>query len=544
MAHPVKPKRYAEINNFYTATVYEKGSELIRMMASWLGREGFTKGLQLYLKKFDGRAATTEDFVSALEQGSGQSLAPLISWYDIPGTPEVSVETKFLKGSGPSAGATTVTENTFEVTLAQDNPKAKELGHKQYLQTIPLNFKLFAPSGAEVEVREQSAAGLRTQKDQGQVTNLFVLDQEKQSYRFSCLEQPILSLNRDFSAPVHIHYQRSLADSLTLFAHEQDPYAKFDAGQRVALDLIRQRYLGSADHAGEQHYLVALGQVLSQWRSDPAFLAKMIKLPPLVQTLQFERQVDLVKMDQAIQGLYQQMANTHQLLLMDILSQCHDMASKIPWSEGVGFRAMKLSCLSLLSRMRNQTAAAVIEQTYRDATNMTESFGAFALLMDAEPSQARDEWESHFFQKWQHEYLVINKWFQAIASSRSPDAYSRFKALCLHPAFSLQNPNRCRALIGGFVRGNLVHYHGHNGEPYQSVLQLIREIDGFNPQLAAALAKASTSDLVALTSATRKDLRQTLSRVMDGGANPVSKDLAEIVQRTQEFFATLDGLKS
>ncbi len=526
MAHPVKPKAYAEINNFYTTTVYEKGAELVRMMANWLGRDGFSKGLQHYLKKFDGSAATTEDFGQSLSEATNVSLQHFRTWYDIPGTPQVTVKTTY-----------DAAKKSFQICLQQDNPKAKELGHKDYLQTIPLNYQLFDSRGQALSKSPEETKDFYQTPDGARV---LVLTREKQDFHFTGLsEQPILSLNREFSAPVLLQQERKSSELITLFVAESDPYAKFEAGQQLALDLIHQLYQGADAKSSEfsqalQSYTTAFGKILSGWRQDPTLTAVLIGLPTISQLLQGQQQVDLAKLDAASKTLERQLAQTHAALLINIFEACQQELQRCTWQDGLRFRAMKNASLLLLTGGGSAKAWELCNQAYQSATNMTEEYGAFNLLMHQPAGSLREKAKQQFFERWQADYLVTNKWFIAQAASHADDAFQGIQNLLKHPDFHLDNPNRCRSLLSAFVRSNLIQYHTHAPQTYKLYAEQILKIDRFNPQLASGLSKVAFTDYAFLSDSNKKLLRQTLETMNQDQA--MSKDLREIISRTLKFL--------
>jgi aminopeptidase N len=451
LAHPVRPDSYIEISNFYTSTIYNKGAELIRMMHTLLGPERFRRGSDLYFERFDGQAVTCDDFVAAMEEGGEIDLARFRLWYAQAGTPKV-------KASVRQEGGAAI------VSLEQSVPPTPGQQAKAAMP-VPLRLALF---GAET--------GAKLGEEQ-----LYVLEDAAAELRFDGVaEQPVLSINRGFSAPITIESDRTFADLALLSAHDDDPFARYEALQQLMLDTLKARIAtGAADFAP---VVEAIGRTLTDAALDKAFVAEAV-MPPSEAFIgdQMER-VDPEAIHQAREALRAQLGRT---LEAEWRAAYHGSASNRfeLTSEAKGARRLRSLALGFLMAGGAEDAPALAWDQYQGATNMTDRQGALAVLANSEAPQ-RGEAFAAFYERFRADSLVIDKWFTTQALSTRADTFDQVLRLTEHPDFTLTNPNRARALVSAFA-ANQRNFHRPDGQGYRYLANKILELDAINPQTAA-----------------------------------------------------------
>ncbi|HWA38014.1 MAG TPA: aminopeptidase N [Burkholderiales bacterium] len=474
MKHPVRPQSYQEIRNFYTVTVYEKGAEVVRMQHTLLGEEKFQKGMQLYFRRHDGQAVTTDDFVAAMQDASGVDLSQFKRWYDVPGTPVLDCSGAFENGR-------------FTLTVKQSmNPPFH----------IPLAVKV------------------------GDSEKVLSIRKSEETFSFENLKsKPVPSLLRGFSAPVILNYPYAEADLLHLMAHDDDAFNRWEAGQRLFTTTILEK--GGVPTPG----LVAAAKTLLQDR-DPAFAAEALSLPPESFLAEQMDVVDPDRLHASRNRLRRELASA----LKDELTKKHEsLKSKgaySPDAASAGKRALKNLCLSLLSELGE--SAKCYEQ-YRTADNMTDAMAALTCLANVECPERQPALDA-FYAKWKDEPLVVDKWLSVQATSRLPDTLSRVHALLHHPAFDLKVPNKVYSLIRSFA-ANHVRFHAADGSGYAFLADQTIALDALNPQVAARMARAF--DRWKKFDERRKAAsRKALERIRDHAG--LSRDVAEIVTKALE----------
>ncbi|MCL2075796.1 MAG: aminopeptidase N [Betaproteobacteria bacterium] len=472
MAHPVRPDSYMEINNFYTATVYEKGAEVVRMIETLIGRDNFRAGLAEYLSRHDGGAATCEDFVAAMADVSGFNLmGAFLNWYSTPGTPRLSVREKF----DPQT-------RRYTLAVEQTNPKAVEIQGNAPPCLLPLNVALFDDTGVE---RPGSARAL-------------IVDQAKQEFTFDAIDKkPVPSLLRDFSAPVILDYAYTPNELGLLAAYESDPFAAWNAGQRLACDLIlaaiREKRICGADESADFAKILKTLLERRHERSN-AFVAEIMTLPAeivLAEMLAREGEIDPDALRTTRDSLRYALAEH---LEAELLALYHDLKPGGSYqftAAEAGRRALRNICLAYLLELEKPDYRQLALRQYREADNMTDCFAALAALayVKTEVCPEREEALAVFYEYWQHEPLALDKWLAAQASGRRPDTLAVVRNLTLHPAFERNNPNKIYALFRTFG-ANLPHFHSACGAGYRFMIAEILALDGQNPQLAARIARA------------------------------------------------------
>ncbi len=532
MAHPVRPQSYMEISNFYTATVYEKGAEVVRMIHTLIGAENFRKGMDLYFKRHDGQAVTTDEFRQAMADASGVDLLQFKRWYDQAGTPTLDV-----------IDAYDATTKRYTLTVRQSCPPTPineprsdrtsplplgESGGGEGARPlhIPFALGLVGPDGRDIPPQLEGEAAAPT------TTRVLSVTEPEQRFVFvNVPAKPVPSLARNFSAPVIVKYNYDEASLTHLMAHDADPFNRWEAGQRLATALMLK---GVEDlRAGRefkvpQSFIDAFGRVLAQASTDPAFAAEALTLPS--ETFLAER-MDVAEPD-AIHAVRVSLARTIAERLRDKLLAAYH-ANKVagpysPDAESAGKRALRNLCLAYLMEMQTKEACDLVEAQFNTADNMTDSLAALGVLADFNcPGRARAL--DAFYARWRNEPLVLDKWLRVQAMSRLPDTLAHVKRLTSHPAFSVKNPNKVYALIGGFTQGNHVRFHAADGSGYDFLAEQVIVLDRLNPQVAARLARAF--DRWKKFDAKRQiHARAALERIRN--APGLSKDVAEIVTKT------------
>jgi aminopeptidase N len=448
LAHPVRPDSYMEISNFYTSTVYNKGAELIRMMHTLAGPERFRRGSDVYFERFDGQAVTCDDFVAAMEEGAGLDLSHFRLWYSQAGTPKV-------KASVRQEGGAAI------VSLEQSVPPTPGQAEKQPMP-IPLRLRLFAGSGAPIGDER-----------------LVVLDDAATEVRFDGVaEHPVLSINRGFSAPIVVETDRTAADLALLSAHDDDPFARYEALQQLMLDTLKARVAGgTADFAP-----VVEAVRLTLQGADKAFIAEAV-MPPSEQFIGDQMAtVDPEAIHQAREALRAELGRS---LQEEWRAAYHGSASNrfelTP--EAKGARRLRSLALGFLMAGGAGDAASLAWDQYQGATNMTDRQGALTVLVNSEAAERADAIAA-FYDRFKTDSLVIDKWFTTQALSTRPDTFDQVQRLTGHPDFTLTNPNRARALVSAFA-ANQRNFHRPDGEGYRYLATKILELDAINPQTAA-----------------------------------------------------------
>jgi aminopeptidase N len=476
MAHPVRPDSYIEISNFYTPTVYNKGAEVIRMIQTLLGRDGFRKGMDLYIERHDGQAVTTDDFVQAMQDATGVDLAQFRRWYSQAGTPQVAVQGRY------DAGA-----RTYALTLRQSCPPTRGQTHKDPFH-IPVAIGLLDQQGRDLPLRLEGGSS-----GDAPTTQVLSLREESTEFRFVDVPSPPTpSLLRGFSAPVNVKMARSDAELTFLLAHDSDPFNRWDAGQTYATGLMLRlvsRHQAGRTLEGDADFTRAVTQTLASADPDRALIAEALTLPTESWLAEQMTVVDVDAIHAARQFLRRHLA---QALREAWLRAYEDNRDRGPYRfdpDSVGRRSLKNLALAYLTELEDAEARALCLEQYRSADNMTDAVAALAVLSNHDCPERKEVLEA-FHERWRDDALVLDKWFAIQAMSRLPDTLERVQALMRHPAFQLRNPNKVRALIGAFCHGNPVRFHAAGGEGYRFLRERVLELDPMNPQIAARLLGA------------------------------------------------------
>jgi len=490
MRHPVRPDAYVEINNFYTATVYEKGAAVVRMYHTILGEEGFRRGMDLYFDRHDGDAVTCDDFLAAMADANDVDLAAFGRWYSRSGTPRVTVSESWDGDAG-----------TFALELRQ------ELRDRDDPLVIPVATGLLDRTGREVRP-----------------TEVLLLDAPRRRFVFEGLgDRPVASVLRNFSAPVILDRDIPDSDLAFLMTHDSDAFNRWDAGQGLMTRHLLARI------AGEDHdpipVLDALAAVLTDPELDGSLKALALQ-PPTERSL--AQELDEVNPD-AIHAqrreLLRSFADRARAELLAAWARVVDRHGDAPDDRHA--RRLADRCLALLCRDGDPEGIGLARRRFADARNMTESIGALACLVHLE-DEARDEALSEFHRRWHREPLVLDKWFSLQALSQREDTLARVRELLDHPDYRPANPNRVRALVGAFCAGNQIRFHDPTRGGYDLLREQVLATDAINPQVAARLVSCF-NQWRRFESGRRALMEAELRRI--SGHRGLSRDVGEIVDK-------------
>ncbi|MES2832682.1 MAG: aminopeptidase N [Pseudomonadota bacterium] len=484
MAHPVRPDSYVEINNFYTLTIYEKGSEVVRMYQTLLGREGFRKGMDLYFARHDGQAVTCDDFRAAMADANERDLSQFERWYSQAGTPRVQAKGRY------DADA-----QTYELSLSQYC--AATPGQLKKLPFhIPFNVGLLDENGQDFPLKLAHQQSMSA--DLLPTTMVLELTEDRQLFQFvNIASVPTPSLMRNFSAPVVLEYDYSDEDLAFLSAHDSDAFNRWEAGQRLAMRCLLTRVddhsiLQQSATASETALISSFGRTLLDDQLDPAFREICLILPSESVISEQVAVVDPQKIHMARRVLFETLA---QALKQHWLTTYLNLKIDKPHSSdaaAVGKRALRNLALQYLTApdgMEHQIEIAVLSrQQFNDADNMTDRLAALASMASSN-NPAKEVVMERFYTDFKNEALVIDKWFSLQATSRMTDV-RKIRALAEHPAFSRNNPNRARSLIFSFCNGNPAQFHAIDGSGYELWQEEVIALDKINPQVAARLARS------------------------------------------------------
>ncbi|MBL8575528.1 MAG: aminopeptidase N [Hyphomicrobiaceae bacterium] len=513
LAHPVRPKFYHEINNFYTATVYEKGSEVVRMIKTWLGAEAFRAGMNLYFDRHDGEAATIEQFLAAFADANGVDMSQFMRWYEQSGTPE-------LTATGSWDAATLSYRLVLEQTLAPTPGQATKQP-----QLIPVRYGLVGPSGTDMVPTAVSGIECR-----GDVLSVVAARHEVVFEGIG--EKPVPSLLRGFSAPVKLTMNLSAEEQLFLLGSDSDAFNRWQAAQVVATRLLVARSAkgmmrGTASQDWDA-FIHAMGQVLRDDRLDPAFRALALTLPTEADIArEIGSDVDPDAIATARDALRRAIGTQLHSALADTYAAMGGSGAYSPDAASAGRRALRNICLDHLAMAGSSDGAERVARQFHDADNMTDRFAALqtAVMLGLDGA---DKLLAAFHARFAGDALVLDKWFSVQAMAPLATTLDKVKALTGHEAFSMSNPNRIRSLVGSFATGNQTQFNRIDGAGYGFVAGIVTDLDSRNPQVAARMLSAFRS-WRALEPGRRAlaeaQLRQIAAR--DG----LSPDVADIVQR-------------
>ncbi|MGE8414985.1 MAG: aminopeptidase N [Pseudomonas sp.] len=518
MAHAVRPESFIEISNFYTLTVYEKGSEVVGMIHTLLGAEGFRKGSDLYFERHDGQAVTCDDFVKAMEDANGVDLTQFKRWYSQAGTPRLAVSESY------DAAA-----KTYSLTFRQSCPQTPDKVEKQPF-VIPVELGLLDSKGSAIALR---LSGEATAQGTSRVISVTATEQ---TFTFvDVAEQPLPSLLRGFSAPVKLSFPYNRDQLMFLMQHDSDGFNRWDAGQQLAVqvlqELIGQHQQGQA-LAMDPRLVTALGTVLADESLDQAMVAEMLSLPGEAYLTEISEVADVDAIHAAREFARRQLAEH----LFDALLKRYQanrevsrVTAYVAESEHFARRALQNIALSYLMLTRKPEALAAAIEQFDSADNMTERLTALAVLVNSPFEAEKAHALAVFAENFKDNALVMDQWFSVQAGSPLPGGLERVKALMQHPAFNIKNPNKVRALIGAFAGQNLINFHAADGSGYRFLADLVIQLNGFNPQIAsrqlAPLTRWRKYD-----SARQALMKTELERIRASGE--LSSDVFEVVSKS------------
>ncbi|MCY1259972.1 Aminopeptidase N [compost metagenome] len=518
MAHPVRPDSFIEISNFYTLTVYEKGSEVVRMIHTLLGAEGFRKGTDLYFERHDGQAVTCDDFVKAMEDANGVDLTQFKRWYSQSGTPRLAVEESY-----DAAG------KTYTLSFRQSCPPTPGQQTKAPF-VIPVEMGLLGAAGQPLPLRlqgEDAAAG---------DNRVLAITEAEQSFTFvDIAEKPLPSLLRGFSAPVKLSFPYSRDQLMFLMQHDSDGFNRWEAGQQLSVqvlqELVGQQQRGEALKL-DQRLVSAFRTLLLDSSLDQAMVAEMLSLPSEAYLTEISEVADVEAIHAAREFARQRLAEElHEPLWQRY--QANRIASRetpyVAEASHIARRSLQNIALSyLMLSGRPQVLEACLEQ-YQHCDNMTERLTALAVLVnsafEAEKAKALEMFADYF----KDDPLVMDQWFSVQAGSTLPGGLERVQALMQHPAFTLKNPNKVRALIGAFANQNLVNFHRADGAGYRFLADQVITLNALNPQIASRLL-APLTRWRKYAPARQALMRGELERILASGE--LSSDVYEVVSKS------------
>ncbi|UCF47142.1 MAG: aminopeptidase N, partial [Myxococcales bacterium] len=505
LAHPIRPESYIEMNNFYTTTVYEKGAEVVRLYQTFLGRQGFRKGLRHYLEKHDGHAVTCDDFRQAMADANGVDLAQLERWYSQAGTPVVRAE-----------GAWDESIKVYSLTLEQSQRVFPDAAEPLPLP-IPVRVGLLGADGNDI-------AG---------TARIVELTEAEQTFTFENVpERPIASIGRGFSAPIKLEVQRGDEELAFLMAHDSDAFNRWEAGQelakRVLLRLV-ERVLEDQPLQLDEGLAQAFQKVLLDSNLDGSIKTLTLTLPSEELLAQELEVVDPDAVHRARHFVIRGLAAALRDDWMRIYDQ-HARGTDAIEKAQIDRRRIKNCALRYLAALEEPETTAMAAEQFRTATGMTDYEAAFMSLVDL-VSPETDLAITEFYARWKDEPLVLDKWFRMQAMSSSPAAFDSVVALSKHPDFTLANPNRARSLLYAFSAGNPVAFHRADGKAYRFVADQVLQLDALNPQVAARVVSAF-NQWKRYEPRRSEQMKAELERI--ASAPRISKDVSEIVERALE----------
>ena len=513
LAHPVRPSSYIEINNFYTATVYEKGAELCRMLLTMLGQAGFRNGMDLYFERHDGEATTVESFIKCFEDACATDLRQFMLWYSQAGTPELVCSLTYDR-------KTQTAELTVEQALAPSPGQPKK---KPY--HIPLRMGLIGGNGQDI--------ALQLEDGREPTDGLLELRKPREVFRFKNVpSKPVASLLRGFSAPVNLTFDQSTADLEFLMIHDHDLYNRWQAAQTYAARTIIEAMSGGKAGKGRSAGVGlarAIGHTIGDEKLEPAYRAQFMSLPSESEIARAVRNnVDPAAIHQARELILRAVGTELHETLEQLYARHKPKGAYSPDAASAGKRSLRAAALFLIAKRGKPADIALAARHFAESHNMSDQLTGLALLSDVAGPE-RIQALAAFEKQWSHDLLVMDKWFAVQAMSSRADTPEQVAMLLDHPLFSLRNPNKVRALIGGFAQANQLNFNRADGKGYELVARTMIELDGFNPQVAARILGAFRSWQM-LEPGRRKLAKAALETVH--AAKGLSRDAYEIVTRT------------
>jgi aminopeptidase N len=457
MAHPIRPEKVLEMNNFYTLTVYEKGAEVIRMLHTLLGKDYFRSGMDLYFKRFDGMAVTCDDFIDAMSDASGKDLMQFKLWYSQSGTPSIRVNESFDEIKGE-----------YHLTLAQQSPITLKQSVPKPLH-IPVKLELIVNDNSETNLQE----------------HLIEFIEQEQSWVFNGLKsKPTLALFADFSAPVKVNFIQDDLSLFTIISKAKNSFCRWDAGQKLLMSTIKSLTLTPSFKISQQ-LITCFTDILNS-DDDMALIAEQLALPSFDEAADLIDQVDPISLVNAISTLTTFMAKELEKPLLIKFKACALALEQATLSDAdvISNKALKNTCLTYLAAIDKH--ALLVEQQFNSSDNMTDSLAALNCAAKYNLTSL-PIYMAEFEKKWSTTPLVMDKWFSLGASVRSDDIFKQLDMLINHELFSIKNPNRARSLIGAFAMNNPRYFHSATGKGYKFLADKIAQLNLINPQVASKL---------------------------------------------------------
>ncbi|MGO2334719.1 aminopeptidase N [Providencia sp.] len=468
MAHPIRPEKVIEMNNFYTLTVYEKGSEVIRMIHTLLGEEMFQAGMQLYVHRHDGSAATCDDFVQAMEDASNVDLSLFRRWYSQSGTPVLTVRDEYLPE-----------KQQYVLHVSQMTPPTADQAEKLPLH-IPLDIELYGQDGAVIPLKREG----------NQVNSVLNITQESQTFVFDEItSQPVPSLLREFSAPVKLDYPYTDEQLAFLMQHASNEFSRWDAAQQLINNYAKINV--AKFHQGEalvlpEHVIDAFRAVLLSDSIDPALAALILTLPSENEIAEQFPVIDPVAIHEVHNFIYGQLATQLHDEFLAVYGSIKIDGYRVDHQD-IAKRALRNTCLQYLAAGDDKELAnKLVQNQYKTADNMTDSLAALTAAYE-EKLPCHVELMADFDERWHHDGLVMDKWFALQGANSSKDALENVRKLLNHRSFSMSNPNRIRSLVGAFTAGNPVNFHAEDSSGYQFLYEILVDLNTRNPQVASRL---------------------------------------------------------
>ncbi|MBK2095669.1 aminopeptidase N [Francisella philomiragia] len=496
MSHPIRPESYIEMNNFYTVTVYHKGAEIIRMIHTLLGEEGFQKGMKLYFERHDGQAVTCDDFVNAMADANNRDFSLFKRWYAQSGTPSIKVTENY-----------DAENQIYSLTLEQTTPPTADQKEKQALH-IPVSMGLITPEGENI------------------AEQVIELTEQKQTYTFENIAvKPVASLFRDFSSPVKVEHDRAESELLHIVKYDNNAFNRWDSLQQLATNMI----LANSDVSDE--FLNAFKSILHDKDLDKALISDALMIPTESTIAEAMPTIMVDDIVNSRKKVINQLADKLKDDWLEVYQQCNDNKPYSLSAEQIAKRKLKGVCLSYLMNASDVSQGTKLaQQLFDNADNMTDQQTAFSALLKSNNKQVRDNAINEFYNRWKHEDLVVNKWLLSQAQISHESALDIVKSLVKHTAYNAKNPNKVYSLIGGFG-ANFSQYHRKDGLGYAFMADTVLELDKINHQVAARMArnlmswKRYDSDRQAM-------MKQALEKIK--ASNP-SKNVFEIVSKSLEL---------
>ena len=510
MAHPVQPDSFIEISNFYTVTIYEKGAEIVGMIHTLMGDEGFRKGSDLYFDRHDGQAVTINEFVSAMEDANSTSLTQFKRWYKSAGTPVVDVVSHYDEQA-----------QTYRLDFKQSNTEP-------FL--IPIELGLIAQDGTQVSANLSDRSENKADCFDGKV---FQLTETQQSLIFKGIDQePVPSLLRNFSAPIKLNYAYSRDQLLFLMQFDNDGFNRWDAGQSLALDVIFEVMQQQQDNESvvvDQRLIAAYQGLLQQDALDYAMLAKMLLLPSVSYIAETQSKIDIHAINNARRQVQEILADALADDLLNLYNKLNTQPQYLPEPEQMAQRGLKNAALAYLLKSTDAQYCQIAEQQFKHNDNMTDSMAALSSLVNSKYLTQANGALQAFYLQWSAEPLVVNQWLAVQAGSAEYGNIDNINKLLKHEAFDVKNPNKVRSVIGAFAGQSLINFHAVDGSGYQLLADQIILLNALNPQIASRLV-APLSKWRRYVDHQGQQMKKQLQRIM--AQEDLSKDVYEVVSKS------------